>query len=345
MYTNTTQFGGNFEHRLDTEFKNSELAYIATGYVGRNTVLTYEKEFSRMSILPNGQCKILVGMAFFEGLSLSSYNLLMKLNNTLSSNSQNSGVYLSYSQRYHGKIYNFGKNNSRNIYLGSSNFSQSGLSSNLECTIKITDEYQIKELNKFTDFLFDPINAVPINKAKVFIHGSKSNVRRVSRADLKKLQRHSIKLAQVHKQNTPYFDFDLLRIADKQKSNLNTFFGKGRLNSKTGIVIPRRWYEVELIADKNVRSSPHYPHGNFKAFTNDGYIIPMKSQGSFYKNIRSEGLGRGTLDVFGMWIKGKLQDAKALDTYKPITFDTFYEYGRSNLRFYKLAEKEYFLDF
>jgi hypothetical protein len=46
-----------------------------------------------------------------------------------------------------------------------------------------------------------------------------------------------------------------------------------------------------------------------------------------------------------MWIKGKLQEAGALSLLSPIDFDTFYNYGRSNLRFYKISEKEYFLDF
>ena len=159
------------------------------------------------------------------------------------------------------------------------------------------------------------------------------------------LPRHNITLSQVHQQNIPYFDFDLLRIADKQKSSLNTFFGKGRLNRRTGYVTPRGWYEVELISDGKMRSSPLYPKGKFLAYTNDGYIIPMKSQGGYYKNIRSEGMGHGTLQIFGMWIKGKLQDAKVLSIYQPIIFDTFGDYGRSNLRFYKLDNKKYFLDF
>ncbi len=345
MFTNTTQFGGKFERKLDFELRNAQCADIATGYVGKSTILNYEAAFRRMSNLPNGHCKILLGMAFFEGLSSSSHRDLSNLHNTLSSNNLNSGIYLSYSQKYHGKIYNFSHNNSRNIYLGSSNFSQSGLSSNIECTIEVTDNNQKTDLITFTNYLFDPSNAVSINKANIPIHGrSRTRRGRTPRADLSQLQRHQLTITQVIQQNTPYFDFDLRRIADKQKSSLNTYFGKGRVNRNTGVVTPRGWYEVELIADDQVRASVHYPKGNFQAYTNDGYIIPMKTQGDYYKNIRSEGMGRGTLHVFGMWIKGKLEQAGALETYQPIDLDTFNDYGRSNLRFYKLSPTEYYLD-
>jgi len=77
--------------------------------------------------------------------------------------------------------------------------------------------------------------------------------------------------------------------------NLNVYFGKGRLNSTTGITKPRPWYEIELIASNDLNSLPNYPKGDFLAYTDDGLIIPMRTQGDYFKNIRS----RNSLQIFG----------------------------------------------
>lgn len=284
-------------------------------------------------------------MAFFEGLSQKAYDSLSDLNQKLNNPKNGSGIYICYSQRYHGKLYNLTAKSENRIYVGSSNFSTAGLSSNIECTLEVLDKNQKNRLSSFTDFLFSSQNAAKISHVKLPIKGSGALKKSLSIKSLDQLQKHNWTLSKIVKNGYPFFDFDLLRVSDKHKSSLNTYFGKGRLNRKSGVITPRGWYEVELIADQNVRSSSLYPRGNFTAYTNDGLVIPMKSQGDYFKNIRSEGLGKGTLHVFGMWIKGKLQKAEALSVLSLIDFDTFYNYGRSNLRFYKISEKEYFLDF
>jgi hypothetical protein len=40
------------------------------------------------------------------------------------------------------------------------------------------------------------------------------------------------------------------------KSNLHPYLGKGRENTSTGIVLPRSWYEVELIVPKEILDDP-----------------------------------------------------------------------------------------
>ena len=126
-----------------------------------------------------------------------------------------------------------------------------------------------------------------------------------------------------------------------EKSNLNVYFGKGRLNTKTGLVKPRPWYEIELIASKDLNSQPFYPKGDFLAYTDDGYIIPMRTQGDYYKNIRS----KQSLQIFGIWLKGKLERSGALKKYEPVTMDTLEEYGSDKLVFYKLDENKYYMKF
>ena len=136
-------------------------------------------------------------------------------------------------------------------------------------------------------------------------------------------------------------DIPLDRVAEKEKSSLNVYFGKGRLNTKTGIVTPRPWYEIEIIASNDITSNPIYPKGDFFAYTDDGYIIPMRTQGDYFKNIRS----RNSLQIFGMWLKGKLQNVNVLQLLQPVTNDTLIDYGNSNLALYKMDEERYFMKF
>ena len=139
----------------------------------------------------------------------------------------------------------------------------------------------------------------------------------------------------------PQFIYPLDRVAEKEKSSLNVYFGKGRLNSKTGTVKPRPWYEIELIANVKLSSNPLYPKGDFDAYTDDGYIIPMRTQGDYYKNIRS----KKSLQILGMWLKGKLQKSGSLIPLTPVTKDTLIDYGNDTLTFSKIADGKYYMKF
>jgi hypothetical protein len=90
-----------------------------------------------------------------------------------------------------------------------------------------------------------------------------------------------------------------------------------------------------------MRSQIYYPKGDFLAYTDDGYIIPMRTQGDCYKNIRS----KQSLQIFGIWLKGKLERSGALSKYEPVTLDTLEEYGNSKLCFYKIGEGKYYMTF
>ena len=52
--------------------------------------------------------------------------------------------------------------------------------------------------------------------------------------------------------------FDL-PLKTEAKSNLNTYFGKGRLATSTGAIRPRHWYEVELIVPIEITTADGYP--------------------------------------------------------------------------------------
>ncbi len=140
---------------------------------------------------------------------------------------------------------------------------------------------------------------------------------------------------------TPYIDISLSRVDAQQKSNLNTFFGKGRENTKTGKIPRRDWYEVEIIVEKKTTKNPIYPKGDFTAHTDDGLTFPCSTNGDYNKNFRS----KDDLKILGRWLKGKLEKSGALKQFEPVTSETLQKYGRDYIRLYKLSDSDYYLEF
>ncbi len=338
MYTNLNVHGGPFESVLDSEFEESSDVFIASGYVSLNIINKYYDNF--LAIAENGGLsKLLVGMAFYEGLSANLLDTLLELNGTLESYNSKNGVFVSHGKSYHGKIYMFKNEENTHYYVGSSNFSGSGLRSNVECTLPVNDLGLIEKLDSFLALISNSRNALSIKNAEIIKLGTKKYHKKIEPIYLDKLSTHEIR--EVDISTSPYFEFDLSRIVDKPKSNLNTYFGKGRLNRSTGKTIARPWFEIELIADRELTSKGLYPKGDLTAYTDDGFVIPMRTQGDYYKNIRS----KSSLQIFGMWLKGKMQKKNALVPLTPVTSETLVSYGKNKIKFCKIRDGEYFLSF
>lgn len=132
-----------------------------------------------------------------------------------------------------------------------------------------------------------------------------------------------------------------------EKSNLNVFFGKGRLVTRTGVIQPRHWYEVELIVPSTVTSLAGYPQKEtagavFDVITDDGWKFSCKVSGDYSKNFRSE----DDLKNLGKWIKGRLENAGVLAVGQPVTPETFRQYGRDNFSLTKVGTGNlWYLDF
>jgi len=106
-------------------------------------------------------------------------------------------------------------------------------------------------------------------------------------------------------------------------------------------VIPRDWYEVEIIVDIATTKNPIYPKGDFIAYTDDGLVFTCLTQGDYYKNLRS----KYDLKILGHWIKGNLQKKGVLEIFEPVTSQTLEEYGINYIRMYKLSDSDYYLKF
>ncbi|MDD5428489.1 MAG: NgoFVII family restriction endonuclease [Candidatus Omnitrophica bacterium] len=338
MYTNLTNYGGEFYNVVEHELGRAEHATIACGYASYNILNLFSPHFERIA-KDGGESRLLLGMAFYEGMSPKTLSIAEELCNKLQGVNVSNGVYVCYSQRYHGKVYDFKNKKEENVYVGSSNFSTSGLLENIECTTLIKDEETINKTKRFLDFLFNSDNATLITKAEISAIGSPRYRKAISPEMLDDLERYDP--ASIDKSTLQYFDYPLVRIVNKGKSSLNVYFGKGRLNTTTGKITPRPWYEIELIANKDIYSNPLYPKGDFLAYTDDGYIIPMYTGGDYHKNIRT----RHSLSIFGQWLKGKLQKSDALIPLTPVTQETLDAYGKETIRFYKISDGKYYLEF
>tara|TARA_Y100000031_G_scaffold149108_1_gene186364 strand:+ start:1135 stop:2157 length:1023 start_codon:yes stop_codon:yes gene_type:complete len=339
LYSNDEKYGGLMLKEVQNGFKKSNNISIASGYVSGDIISQFEEEFYRIAE-NGGVIKILVGMAFYEGLAGKNLKLLQRIETKLRELKGESGIFVCYSRKFHGKIYSFNNNDEeKSLYVGSSNFSRSGLSGNLECTTKIVDLETQDKVKNYLNYLFSTENAISILKADVTSFGSKEYLERISLETLDDLETYEP--STIDTSNLAKLEYPLSRVVTSEKSSLNVYFGKGRLARSTGKITPRPWYEVELIAPRAINSDPNYPQGDFIAYTDDGYVMHMKTSGDHYKNIRS----KRNLKILGQWIKGKLQKAGALIPLTPVTQDTLDKYGNDTINFYKIKAGEYYMEF
>ena len=338
MYTNLVDHGGNFRLALDTEFSTAKNVTIASGYASLDVIHAFKEQFVKIAS-DGGVSKFLLGMAFYEGLGQKKLEAVSSLHEKLAGFNNGSGVFVTNGRRYHGKVYHFYDASNSTVYVGSSNFSSSGTKGNIECTIPVTTNDQKEAVISFLDELYSPSYAIPIDKAEITVPGKKKVVLKTVENYWNALKRYNP--AEISVSDLPKVEFLLNRVAEKEKSNLNVYFGKGRENKDTGKILPRPWYEIELIANNELNSQAHYPKGDFLAYTDDGFVIPMRTQGDYYKNIRS----KKSLQIFGIWLKGKLERSGALKKYEPVTKDVLEEYGNDKLSFYKIKEGNYYMAF
>lgn len=339
IYSNDTHHGGALLGIVEKELESSSDVSIASGYISSDIIGRFENKFYRIAER-GGSVRLLVGMAFYEGLAGRNLRHLHKIETKLRSIKGDSGIFVCYTRRFHGKVYKFEqRSGDSDIYVGSSNFSMSGLSENLECTVQVQDAPTKAKVKSYLDYLFSSTNAVSILKADITVLGSKQYLDRISLETLDDLKTYDP--IEIDKTVLPYFEYPLSRIVTSEKSSLNVYFGKGRWSRVTGKVKPRPWYEVELIAPREINGDPLYPKGDFLAYTDNGYIIPMKTSGDYYKNIRS----KGNLQILGQWLKGKLQKRGVLIPLTPVTQETLDQYGNDTLRFYKIRKGEYYMEF
>jgi hypothetical protein len=195
---------------------------------------------------------------------------------------------------------------------------------NYEVDIEVSDVLSCNKIADLLDGLFDESSSnfeliasnIQIKENENALLSTRSDVLTVGKEKIAKI---------LDKLLSNSFEIPL---KDAPKSNLNAYFGEGRLNQQ-GFVKPRHWYEVEIIVDQAVqKSSKNYPSNqDFIVYTDDGHRFLMRTSGDYGKNLRS----KDDLTILGRWIKGRMESANALKSGELLTAASLERYGRNTI--------------
>lgn len=356
LFTNNSDAtGSNFKHEFIKQLNRSNELIIASGYFGVSSIVEYQKDIIKIG--NTGVCKILIGMIFHGGVTAKQRDALISLDSELRRTNPDNGVYVSIKD-YHGKIYLFqgSADNNRSIYLGSSNFSEEGFATRHECTALLQHEQTKLDVTKYLEQLFDNKLAKPLRNVELRVKGLATYIPVAS----KLLEDYEIQSSEFPEISNALGSCEIeLRVNEQPNSSLNLYFDKGRVNQKTKLYAPRPWYEVEITSCKKDRDNPYYPKSTLKASggksRNGQFTAYGEDNGKFYKfdmavysdngkaiSTQEKSGGRTTL---GKFIKGKLERAGILEEGQRITADMLLEYGNSHIKFIKISENIYIIDF
>lgn len=308
-------------------FTNADAVNLASGYISADSLTELQETLARNE---NRQVQInlIIGMHFFEGISRVQYDAATKLNSYLTEH-ERGNVSVVKDFKFHGKVYCFSRGgNPFATIIGSSNLDDlSAAHPSFEVSVLADQENDSNIITQATNFLsrLHPTSTLPLSQwHPERFNQTRSPLEGISNVD-KATPEEFLRARQALTQT--YIDIPL---KPTEKSNLNVFFGKGR-EGQNGFVIPRPWYEVELIAPVTVTRSENYPRQEFTAITNDGWKFKCYTGGDYNKNFRSS----FDLQILGRWIKGQLEDAGVIRLGDLITADTLQNFGKDTLRITK----------
>lgn len=310
---------------------------LATGFISEDSIV----ELKRLIEENQRKINLIIGMHYFDGITHPQYDAVCSLNEYLQEK-ELGGVFIVNALKFHGKVYCFyNANNPLTSILGSSNLSNLSMSNNnFEVDLFSDDKNLLKNVDGLIKNLKTKasIDFVSWNNINFLVRNDLltdlDDVISISSSDLSNIQNNLTNIT---------FEIPLKSSEKHQKSNLNCFFGKGRVDKK-GIVRPRPWYEVELIVPKFVTGKKEYPQKDkpFYVNTDDGWRFECKVNGDFKKNFRSA----KDLTILGKWIKGRLENAGVLKVGEKVSENTLQRYGRDNFTFTKINNSdEWYLDF
>ncbi|NDG65130.1 MAG: NgoFVII family restriction endonuclease [Planctomycetes bacterium] len=192
LVTNLPEHGGDLSRIFFDEFRNPKTNRLrmVSGYVGRETLAQLQKEILKREDVA---VELVVGMAAKEGLTQSTYDLLLNLNKELSDRNhprfKQQGVYAFFASKegdrsrgMHAKAYLFDKASEHCLIVGSSNFSFSGLSAsgNVEMNVVDSSSELATSYSRFFEDLHEKQLIVPIDKIVDFPIRGKSQLKRSS---------------------------------------------------------------------------------------------------------------------------------------------------------------------
>jgi hypothetical protein len=273
----------------------------------------------------------------------------MQLNSLMSD--QNKGLtYVSHSIKFHGKAYSFCKEKKPFASIvGSTNISILGDQDKrqFEIDVLLQDGNSINKIYKLQNELIQFSKTIDeIDNIKIIENKKLDFLEPYTRSESISVSKLDIDLKNKLLSNATNFSFKI-PLKCEEKSSMNVAFGKGRENTSNKIIIPRSWFEFEIIVGVDITTKKGYPvHTEFWIVTEDGWKFKAKTQGGNSKNLRS----MGDLKVLGAWVKGHLLNAGLVRYGQFISQSDLDKCGKTHLNLTKLNSKidgldVYYLEF
>lgn len=330
----------NFQQEFFGLLPASKRLDIGVGYITNDSLLELKTIVEQNNI---EYINLVIGMHYLEKFTKIQYDSALLLNDFLKQEKRGS-VKLVLPFRFHGKMYSYSNDNGAFAgILGSDNLGSivENKDRTYEASVVFKEIENARKMRMFIDKL--SANNISRNIDEVEIKDFKKNTALLENHD--GVEYVLPQIATFITSGTGV-SFDI-PVPTSGKSSLNVYFGKGRETKKTGVIKARHWYECELIVSKQITSKPGYPrkevnNGIFDVVTDDGWKFTCKVEGDYGKNLRSQ----DDLKILGKWIKGRLEEAGALEVGKPVTEEVLRKYGRNTFKMRKTATPDlWFLDF
>lgn len=319
-------------------------ADISVGYITAESLTELKNLVEQNNYIH--RMNLTIGMHYFEKFTALEYNAAVGLNDFLTSNHIGQ-VKVVTTFMYHGKLYSFldDSNVAKSAIIGSNNLSSIVESGRriYESSILLNDDPIVGEVNQFITQLSEQSASVisdleitDFKQANPLLENHE-HVRRVLEPDLEEYKNQLTEVS---------FEIPLKSYELAPKSNLNAYFGTGR-RTQNGLIMPRHWYEVELIVPSEIALRPNYPvsrtdSAEFEVITDDGWSFSCKVSGNNSKNFRS----KDDLRILGKWIKGRLENAGVLQVGQPVLQSTLDNYGRTSFTLTKIRNSnKWYIDF
>jgi hypothetical protein len=313
---------------------------LVTGYASENSLLEIIEIVSDVSVnAPKlKKFRLVIGMAFFDGLTERQKTAVKKLNELLI-HSKLGNVFVPTQIAVHSKcsVYDLGKE--KVAMIGSTNLTALLPSRQSEFDIQIlesdsgfSDVFDYVEKVIATSEQIDQaiLKAIPIVKS--------TNTRLINTQDVATYESHTKTLK-------PGGHVFHLPIKTELKSNLNKF------NAAPRGRIPRSWFEIEINVPSAIGTVSGFPNavtGNskFTVYTDDGFRFECHVSGGnpplLNKNFESD----GDLKILGYWLKNRIVSAGFLNEGDVLDDKALKDYGRNFVTFSELSEPNtWFLDF
>ena len=312
--------------------------------------------------------RLIMGMYYIEGFPESIYNTAVQVNQSWQADGIGE-IRVVKSMKYHGKIYGFYNNGVlKSAVVGSHNLGALVTEANnlrqYEISLFTEDPSECSEISDHLDQLSSDLVSTNISYAGgiSIIHEENSKLTDVE--GVVKVTPAEVDMY-IDKETNIEFDIPLKvpgipgATKDYMKSNINKCYAKGRLNTRTGVVTERGWWETEIIVGTSITNQPTYPMKNepFYVVTDDGWKFKAHVSGDHKKNFESD----SDLKILGYWLKGRLvaagivepvdspsldlenKDENISDPYSKcrgvITYKKLSSYGRTSVKIIKTSEK------